>query len=340
MLPWHPSTVRDSLSELLSPAERAQPWRLYLIPGLLAATFAHIGWVGLLTRAVRHVLVPNLGGLSPPQPASSGDTDYSGPNSSTKEVNPLALIIFLAWCLLSVVTLSPLEVITIRLSVQRPERQQPLHLAYSGASNGPPRRPASYSHQASVPSVNGPRPSETFSDNAKPTADDKPLPSQPERNGGDDLDAGHPSFAIEDEDESNEADCPQSANATAPSAESAAARQASKIAGQSRETSTIAPGRNFGGTSVPNTAPHHPHASQGILYHSSYVEPNEPVIALRPVEEATSNASGGGGGASVVERYEGLKDCIDKLVVEEGVESLYRGAWITALGALGGSLGA
>ena len=86
-------------------------------------------------------------------------------------------------------------------------------------------------------------------------------------------------------------------------------------------------------------APYHPRAPSS--YHSVYAEPSEPVIALRPVEEVTDAAGGvGEEGEAVVQRYEGLKDCIDKLIEEEGVEALYRGAWVTAIGSLGGSLGA
>lgn len=38
-----------------------------------------------------------------------------------------------------------------------------------------------------------------------------------------------------------------------------------------------------------------------------------------------------------MERYTGLRDCLNKMVEEEGMESLGRGAWVTLLGVLGGS---
>ncbi|CAO1635874.1 unnamed protein product [Parajaminaea phylloscopi] len=332
VLSWRPGFAADSLAEILSPAERAQPWRLYLIPGLLAATFAHIGWVGLLTRAVRHILVPTLGGLAAPRPASPDQTDYTGPNSSSKEVNPLALVIFLVWCLLSVVALSPLEVVTIRLAVQRPVRQQPLHLAYSRVATEPSRGPASYSHQASAPTSS--QQTASFSDNAKPTSDDKPLPSEPSK--ADDqthLEAGRPSFAIDDEDEID------AGSRGASGGDDPAVNDSQNVRGQPARTTDTAGGHPSGPLPQPNGTSSHAYGNRGAANPASYNEPSEPVIALRPVEEVGPDGANEDG-AGVVERYEGLKDCIDKLVEEEGVEALYRGAWVTALGALGGSLGA
>ncbi|PWN22508.1 hypothetical protein BCV69DRAFT_276425 [Microstroma glucosiphilum] len=339
------ASIRSNLNELFSPAEVAQPWRIYLIPGLLPTTFAHICWVGILTRLVRHILVPNLGGLAEPTPAAPGDTTYSSPSSV--EVNPLALVIFLLWCAFSVVALSPLEVVSVRLATQRPEKQQPLHLAYAHLGNGNSNAPASYSHQASVPRSDG-----AFADEVPAT--DKPLPSQPESAEAENA-PGRPSFAIEDEDE----DAPESRGANGGEDAQDPLIEGNGGEGQqqtgSRTSSEQGRGaaagggaqRHLGGQSIPAPPPPHLRNSSSSYHHhhsgGGYDEPAEPVIALRPVEEPSSTSqqqsSSGGQGIEeqAVQRYEGLKDCLDKIVEEEGVEALYRGAWVTGIGALLGA---
>ncbi len=66
-------------------------------------------------------------------------------------------------------------------------------------------------------------------------------------------------------------------------------------------------------------------------------EPPEPVIALRPIEEQTAEEAAAEFGAPVVTRYTGLVDCLNKMVDEEGIESLGRGAWVTLLAMFAGS---
>lgn len=286
------------------------------------------------------MLVPNLGGLAEPTPAAPGDTKYSAPSSV--EVNPLALVIFLLWCAFSVVALSPLEVVTVRLATQRPERQQPLHLAYAHLGNGNSNAPASYSHQASVQRRDG-----AFADEVPAT--DKPLPSQPEAADAEEEAPGRPSFAIEDEDEETPEPRGPSSGDTArdPLIEEGGeeGRQQQQQQGQSRTSPQQGRGqRNIGGQSIPAPPPPHLRNSSSYHHHHSgggYDEPAEPVIALRPVEEPNSSTSAGAEGQGIeeqaVQRYEGLKDCLDKIVEEEGVEALYRGAWVTGIGALLGA---
>lgn len=323
-LPFSLKHLRTNLAEVLSPAELAQPWRIYLIPGLLPAAFLHVAWIGLLTRLVRHILVPNLGGLAEPTPAQPGDVDYSGPSSSSVEVNPLALIIYLCWLALSVVVLSPLEVVSVKLATQRPERQQPLHLAYARAS-GNGNGPASYSHQSSVPSTTASQP-DSLKDNAKP------LPKEPtesaQQEGGDSQEEapGRPSFAIEDEDE----------EVSSPPATARAEDRRPLMGASAQPTSNERPRGLDADPSTPT--PRSLPSQQQQQHHStpsSYEEPPEPVIALRPVEEPR-NSEEADGGAEVVQRYEGWRDCLDKIIEEEGVEAFYRGAWVTGLGALVG----
>ena len=51
---------------------------------------------------------------------------------------------------------------------------------------------------------------------------------------------------------------------------------------------------------------------------------NEPVIALRPCDESVDEMDSFYG-AAAVEPYMGAKDCLHKMITEEGYESLYRG---------------
>lgn len=352
-----------NLRELLSYSEYAQPWRLYLLPGLLPATLAHTAWIGLVTRLVRHITVPALGGLPAPTPATDGQTHYSGPSSAggTLEVSSIGLAVFVIWNILSVGVLAPLECVMVRLSTQRPEKQQPLHLAYGARRNAAsPARggaPAPYSHQATAAAQA--QPGGAYSDAAPasaPAQPDKPLPAEP---------PGRASFAIEDDDEAegegegeggrggegasaSEASKPlapvstsESTPAPAPSAASATPAPAPAA---STQPTTEAPHRVLGARAASSDVlpPYTPQAvgpGMGLGYNA---EPPEPVIALRPCDEPASSAEAAaaaaeGFGAPTVERYQGLVHCLNTMVEEEGLESLARGAWVTLLGALAGN---
>jgi hypothetical protein len=303
--------IRDNVRELLSYSEFSQPWRLYLLPGLLNAQLCHTVWIGLVTRLVRHITVPSLGGLPPSTPAAPGDDTYSGPSSAgNASLSTFGLAVFLCWCVLSVIVLSPLECAIVRLSVQRPERQQPLHLAYarvSSSSSAQPTGPAPYNNQAQV--------GQQVQSQGQ-TANEEGEPTDP---------APRPSFAIEDEEDDsggndqNGETKPLSGSANGPEGQykdSTAARQSP------RPQNT-------------NTLPTHNTYRAGN-------EPTEPVIALRPCDEPSSaeeaaQAESEGFGAPTVERYQGMIDCLNKLVDEEGIEALYRGAWVTLLGILAGN---
>jgi len=93
-----------SLRILLTPTERRRPWILYLTPGLLAAQVSHIAYVVLGLRTVRHLILPELAqpGLPP-----------------RENIPVVRLIIFFVLSLASTVVLAPLEVISIRLAIQR-----------------------------------------------------------------------------------------------------------------------------------------------------------------------------------------------------------------------------
>ncbi|KAE8216802.1 hypothetical protein CF327_g54 [Tilletia walkeri] len=268
--------IGSNLRELLSPNELAQPWRLYLLPGLLPAMLIHLFWIGIFTRIVRQLFVPSLGGLKSPPTAGDHDKTFHGNAPSTMEISFIGLSIYLIWNGISVLVLAPLECAVVRLAVQRPERQQPLHLAYASRSAGA----ASYNHQASA------------------AAAAAASPEQPPR----------ASFTIDDE-EDDVGD------------------------GERNDASQADP------------TPSEPQANQ---YQSDHhilngTEPPEPVIALRPCDEPETEAEAmqagaEGFGAPVVERYTGLVHCLRLMADEEGYESLARGAWVTAIGVLGGAV--
>lgn len=318
------------MRELLSFSEFGQPWRLYLLPGLMAAQLSHIFWIGFLTRLVRHLTAPTLGGLPPSTPASPGDDTYTGPSSEVGVPSTFGLALFLAWCVLSVVVLSPLECVIVRLSVQRPERQQPLHLAYARTASAQASGPAPYNNQAQVSQATAPPTSAvqgSYSDEA-PASAPATEPTDP---------APRPSFAIEDdEEESQEYD-----KGTATTGDLGAEAEAPK--------QNSAPNGNATNSSAHPTA----HRVLGLTQSGAQTtpnaewlgaenEPSEPVIALRPCDEPLSaeeaaRAEAEGFGAPTVERYQGMADCLNKLVDEEGIEALYRGAWVTLLGVMAGN---
>lgn len=93
-----------SLRILLTPTERRRPWILYLTPGLLAAQVSHIAYVVLGLRTVRQLLLPELANPGLP---------------SREDVSVVKLSIFFVIALMSTAILAPLEVIAIRLAIQR-----------------------------------------------------------------------------------------------------------------------------------------------------------------------------------------------------------------------------
>jgi hypothetical protein len=85
----------------LTPTERRRPWILYLTPGLLAAEIFHIVIVVLGLGPIRHLLLP--------MPESGSYLDIS----------PLKLGIYVVVVILTTAFLCPLEVMSIRLAIQR-----------------------------------------------------------------------------------------------------------------------------------------------------------------------------------------------------------------------------
>lgn len=201
----------------------------------------------------------------------------------------------------------------VRLSTQRPERQNPLHRAYARVPQGP----APYNNQASAAAQS--QPGGVYKDDASKSADggDKPLPSEP---------VGRPSFAIEDEEDEDEGDIGATAGKASANG-NGASNKAARVLGENAPEQPASNSNGF--NSSPSYSSSAPTFSGG--------EPPEPVIALRPIEEQTAEEAAAEFGAPVVRRYEGLMDCLNKMVDEEGVESLGRGAWVTLLAMFAGS---
>ncbi|KAF9566722.1 hypothetical protein CPC08DRAFT_740510 [Agrocybe pediades] len=92
-----------SLRILLTPTELRRPWILYLTPGLMAAEVLHIAIVTLFLGPLRRVLLP---ALSEPGLIPTGSSTFK-------------LIVYCVILLISVLALTPLEVIATRLAIQR-----------------------------------------------------------------------------------------------------------------------------------------------------------------------------------------------------------------------------
>lgn len=102
-----------SLRLLLTPTERARPWILYLTPGLLASEALHVLYVLIVLHTARRFLLPSLSSYSPRNP--DGTSSWELPADFTViRMGSYALI-----ALASTFVLCPLEVMTIRLSIQR-----------------------------------------------------------------------------------------------------------------------------------------------------------------------------------------------------------------------------
>jgi len=101
---------RLALRLLLTSYERRRPWVLYLTPGLVLAQTLHIFFVSLVFRVVRMVLVPAL----------ANGLDSAEEDGTLSNISTIRLSIFILFqALAGTAILSPLEVMTERLSIQR-----------------------------------------------------------------------------------------------------------------------------------------------------------------------------------------------------------------------------
>jgi hypothetical protein len=108
-LPWF--DAKYALGRLFTPTELRKPWLLYLTPGLLGAKMVHVGYIVLVLRTLRTLLLPTV------------DKIYSGEfnreSGLPPDFTPVRIITYLVLAGLSTVILCPLEVISTRLSLQR-----------------------------------------------------------------------------------------------------------------------------------------------------------------------------------------------------------------------------
>lgn len=100
-LPSRPTLANAKLSLrlILTPDEYAKPWTLYIAPGLMASVGIHAVWVTIVARGVKWMLV------------SYDENDMID--------NSFLFILFLIFQLAASLFLTPLEVISTRLSIQR-----------------------------------------------------------------------------------------------------------------------------------------------------------------------------------------------------------------------------
>lgn len=109
LLPW--LEPRYALRRLFTPTELRKPWLLFLTPGLLGAKILHLGYVVLVLRSLRSVLLPSVDALS----AGDAAAEAGVPADFT----PLRIGTYLVLAGLSTAVLCPLEVLATRLSLQR-----------------------------------------------------------------------------------------------------------------------------------------------------------------------------------------------------------------------------
>lgn len=93
-----------SLRVLLTPTERRRPWTIFLTPGLMASEALHITYVVLGLKTIRHFLLPGLSKDGVP---------------TIEDFPPFQLSVYFAIVVFSTAILTPLEVISTRLAIQR-----------------------------------------------------------------------------------------------------------------------------------------------------------------------------------------------------------------------------
>jgi len=98
-LPWFQPL--KSVRVLLTPTERRRPWILYFTPGLMAAEVAHLAIIVLFLGPIRRLLLPGLSKVIP------------------SDISVVKLVIYIIIFCMSLVVLTPLEVIATRLAIQR-----------------------------------------------------------------------------------------------------------------------------------------------------------------------------------------------------------------------------
>lgn len=129
---------RTALRQVLSPAEVLQPWRLYIVPGLVPLQlFRHLT-ASYMTHMVRYWTLPLLEDFVPQVSRQNKDT-FEGPTSDTFRITFWGLLLFVGWSLSVAVLLVPIDCILVRLMTQY-DRTTSIDASTA---------PASHNHQAS-----------------------------------------------------------------------------------------------------------------------------------------------------------------------------------------------
>ncbi|WFD04540.1 hypothetical protein MOBT1_003251 [Malassezia obtusa] len=272
----------QSMSEVLSPAEFKQPWRLYRIPGLLSAMLLRVTFVSTLALAADRVFLPRV---EPLVPAGPGQDEFEGPSSASTRATVAGFIAYLLFTMALQLLAVPFECILVRLAVQRPVTQQPLHVAYAHNAERP--GPSPHSHQATV-----------VPPEAAATTASEPTEPRP---------ADAPAEHAEDEAAAASNEAPADAPNEAPDA----APDAPMLEHSADEEDALPMLTD----TVPRVYTQPPRTKSPT---------SEPVIALRPCDDTLDEIESYYG-ATPVEPYMGFADCFRKMVAEEGYESLYRG---------------
>jgi Mitochondrial carrier protein len=103
--------AKYALRRLFTPTELRKPWVLYATPGLLGAKILHLGYVVLILRTLRSLLLPSVDEIS------SGTRESGAGLPPDFTVLRIGTYMFIAG--LSTGVLCPLEVIATRLSLQQ-----------------------------------------------------------------------------------------------------------------------------------------------------------------------------------------------------------------------------
>ncbi|SHO76765.1 Uncharacterized protein MSYG_1104 [Malassezia sympodialis ATCC 42132] len=119
----HPAFVnwqrpRTALRQVLSPKEVLQPWRLYMIPGLVPAVLLRNVILIRLTLLMRHLLVPAFDRLKNVAPADPKDDVFEGPTSALYQISTMGMLTFLLWVGVVACVCTVLDCVLVRLMIQ------------------------------------------------------------------------------------------------------------------------------------------------------------------------------------------------------------------------------
>ncbi|KAL4402944.1 hypothetical protein ACI68E_000722 [Malassezia pachydermatis] len=131
---------RTAFRQVLSSAELQQPWRLYLIPGLVPLQLLRQFLATIVTRNVRNWTVPGLSGLPDLVPSDPDKDVYNGPTSALLKFSLTGFVFFVVWVVLMLALFVPFDCVLMRLMTQY-ERSSPIPVSQD---------PAPYNHHETM----------------------------------------------------------------------------------------------------------------------------------------------------------------------------------------------